>query len=104
MDRLGNSDHYTRKILSLVKAVVPGMAQKVIDRAMQIHGGLGGSQDSFLPMAFVGARNLRWADGPDEVHWRTAGKLELSYQTKSSPLYEIGLYEHDKSVPFRAKL
>eukprot|EP00442_Polarella_glacialis_P047194 CAMPEP_0115119040 /NCGR_PEP_ID=MMETSP0227-20121206/44854_1 /TAXON_ID=89957 /ORGANISM="Polarella glacialis, Strain CCMP 1383" /LENGTH=372 /DNA_ID=CAMNT_0002520433 /DNA_START=73 /DNA_END=1188 /DNA_ORIENTATION=- len=39
MDHLGNRDHYTRKILSLVKAVVPGMAQKVIDRAMQIHGG-----------------------------------------------------------------
>lgn len=104
MDRLGNTDRYTRKLLSLVKAVVPAMTQRVVDRAMQVHGGLGGSQDSFLPLAFISARNLRWADGPDEVHWRTAGKLELSYQRKESPLFEIGLYEHDKSKPFRAKL
>lgn len=104
MDRLGNTDHYTRKILSLVKAVVPSMTQRVVDRAMQIHGGLGASQDAFLFVAFIGARNLRWADGPDEVHWRTAGKLELAFQQKSSPLYGLGLYEHDKSVPFRAKL
>lgn len=104
MDRLGNKDHYTRKLLSLVKAVVPSMAQRVIDRSMQMHGGLGGSQDTFLPFAFVGARNLRWADGPDEVHWQTAGRLELAYQQKDSALYKIGKYEHDKSVPFRAKL
>lgn len=104
MDRLGNTDHYTRKLLSLVKAVVPSMTQRVVDRAMQIHGGVGGSQDSFLPAAFVGCRNLRWADGPDEVHWRTAGRLELSFQRKQSPLYQIELYDHDKSTPFRAKL
>merc|ERR1719433_516748 len=48
MDRLGNTDHYTRKLLSLVKAVVPSMTQSVIDRAMQIHGGLGASQDVML--------------------------------------------------------
>ncbi|CAJ1452660.1 unnamed protein product [Effrenium voratum] len=104
MDRLGNTDHYTRQLLSLVKAVVPNMTQRVVDRAMQLHGGLGGSQDSFLPAAFVGTRNLRWADGPDEVHWRTAGRLELSFQRKQSPLYQIELYDHDRSVPFRAKL
>jgi len=104
MDRLGNKDHYTRKLLSLVKAVVPSMTQSVADRCMQIHGGLGSSQDSMLPGAWMGARALRWADGPDEVHWRTAGRLELAYQQKHSPLYEIGLYEHDKSKPFRAKL
>merc|ERR1711879_948234 len=103
-DRLGNTDHYTRKLLSLVKAVVPSMTQKVVDRAMQMHGGLGISQDTFLPAAFVGARCLRWADGPDEVHWRTAGRLELSYQEKESRLYRIGRYEHDTSIPFRAKL
>merc|ERR1711920_998121 len=104
MDRLCNTDHYTRNLLSLVKAVVPSMAQRVIDSAMQVHGGLGASQDSFLYIAFIGSRNLRWADGPDEVHWRTAGKMELAYQSKESPLYPIGLYEHDKSKPFRAKL
>lgn len=104
MDRLGNTDRYTRKLLSLVKAVVPSMTQRVVDRAMQVHGGLGASQDSFLPYALIGSRNLRWADGPDEVHWRTAGRLELDYQKKESPLYDIGLYQHDKSIPFRAKL
>eukprot|EP00928_Gymnodinium_smaydae_P013508 TRINITY_DN14923_c0_g1_i3.p1 TRINITY_DN14923_c0_g1~~TRINITY_DN14923_c0_g1_i3.p1 ORF type:complete len:437 (+),score=99.48 TRINITY_DN14923_c0_g1_i3:91-1401(+) len=104
MDRLGNTDQYTRKVLSIVKAVVPSMTQRVVDRAMQVLGGLGASQDSFLPGALFGARCLRWADGPDEVHWRTAGKMELAYQQKSSPLYSLGLYEHDKSVPFRAKL
>jgi len=104
MDRLGNTDPYTRKLLSLVKAVVPSMTQKVVDAAMQLHGGLGVCQDTFLPMAFVGTRSLRFADGPDEVHWRTAGRLELAYQQKESPLYKIGRYEHDKSTPFRAKL
>eukprot|EP00931_Biecheleriopsis_adriatica_P114883 TRINITY_DN90764_c0_g1_i1.p1 TRINITY_DN90764_c0_g1~~TRINITY_DN90764_c0_g1_i1.p1 ORF type:complete len:465 (+),score=77.11 TRINITY_DN90764_c0_g1_i1:83-1396(+) len=104
MDRLGNKDHYTRKLLSLVKAVVPSMTQRVVDRAMQVHGGLGSSQDTFLASAFLGSRCLRWADGPDEVHWRTAGRLELEYQTKESPLYDIGLYEHVTRVPFRAKL
>merc|ERR1712232_1153110 len=97
MDRLGNTDPYTRKLLSLVKAVVPSMAERVIDHAMQMHGGLGVSQDTFLPVAFAGARCLRLADGPDEVHWRTAGKMELAQQ-KESPLYHIGKYEHDKSV------
>ena len=43
------------------------MTQRVVDRAMQLHGGLGGSQDSSLAAAFVGCRNLRWADGPDEA-------------------------------------
>jgi len=104
MDKLGNTDKYTRKLLSLVKAVVPSMTQNVVDRAMQVMGGLGVSQDTFLPVAYAGARSLRWADGPDEVHWRTAGKQELSYQRKDSHLYQLGLYEHDTSTPFKAKL
>eukprot|EP00927_Polykrikos_kofoidii_P084426 TRINITY_DN888_c0_g1_i2.p1 TRINITY_DN888_c0_g1~~TRINITY_DN888_c0_g1_i2.p1 ORF type:complete len:437 (+),score=59.03 TRINITY_DN888_c0_g1_i2:86-1396(+) len=104
MDRLGNTDRYTRKLLSLVKASVPSMTQRVVDRAMQVCGGVGASQDTFLFHALAAARSLRWADGPDEVHWRTAGRLELSDQRKSSQLYPIGLYKHDKSVPFRAKL
>lgn len=105
MDRLGNTDHQTRKLLSLVKAVVPTMTQKIVDRAMQVHGGLGVSQDTPLTSAFAAARCLRFADGPDEVHWRTAGKMELSYQKKHSPLYQLGLYRHDPNAPpFRAKL
>jgi len=105
MDKFGNTDHKTRIMLSLVKAHVPNMTQKVVDRAMQVHGGIGISQDTFLSVAFANARALRWADGPDEVHWRTAGKLELARQQKESPLYKIGHYKHDpKKPPFRAKL
>merc|ERR1719162_2457657 len=95
MDKLGNTDPETRKVLALVKAAVPSIAQKIMDRAMQVMGGLGASQGTFLPNGFAASRALRWADGPDEVHWRTAGKMELAYQQKSSPLYPIGLYEHD---------
>merc|ERR1719313_1003051 len=102
MDKLGNTDKYTRKLLSLVKAVVPSVAQKVVDRAMQLHGGLGCAQDTFLPDAYANARCLRWADGPDEVHWRTAGRMELAYQEKESPLYKIGRYQHPgDETPFR---
>lgn len=101
MDRLGNKDEYTRKLLSLVKAVVPGMTQRVVDRAMQIHGGMGASQDTPLFSAFAAARCLRWADGPDEVHWRTAGRMELQHQRKNTRL--PGHYEPDRSAPpFRA--
>merc|ERR1712129_338339 len=104
MDTLGNTDPYTRKLLSLVKAVVPSMTQKVMDRAMQMHGGLGSSQDTFLPSGFLGARALRWADGPDEVHWRAAGRAEFAFQQKESPLNMLDQYEVDRSKPFRAKL
>eukprot|EP00756_Hemistasia_phaeocysticola_P022345 Hpha_TRINITY_DN15828_c0_g8::TRINITY_DN15828_c0_g8_i1::g.188186::m.188186/K00249/ACADM, acd; acyl-CoA dehydrogenase len=101
MDKLGNTDKETRKLLSLVKAVVPGKAQDVIDRAMQIHGAKGVSQDTFLPFAFAGARSLRLADGPDEVHWKTASRLELEYQRKHSPLYQIAPYAPPSGEPFR---
>ena len=61
------------------------MLQRVCDRAMQAHGAMGICQDSFLPLAWIGARCLRFADGPDEVHWRKAAELELKAQ-KDSPL------------------
>eukprot|EP01065_Artemidia_motanka_P023413 TRINITY_DN27_c0_g4_i1.p1 TRINITY_DN27_c0_g4~~TRINITY_DN27_c0_g4_i1.p1 ORF type:complete len:467 (+),score=165.38 TRINITY_DN27_c0_g4_i1:90-1403(+) len=100
MDRLGNTDRQTRKLLSLVKAVVPNMAQRVADRAMQVHGAMGTSQDTNLPAVLAGARCLRFADGPDEVHWRTGGRLELRYQRTESPLYKIQPYPN-KAPTFR---
>jgi len=100
MDKLGNQDPTTRKLLSLVKAIVPKMTQMVVDRAIQIHGGMGVGQDTFLPMAWVSARTLRLADGPDEVHLRTAALIEIRQQ-KESPLFAIEPYKHDKSKPFR---
>jgi hypothetical protein len=54
----------------MIKAVAPSMAQRVIDAAIQIHGGAGVSQDTLLPHAFAMMRCLRIADGPDEVHVR----------------------------------
>jgi acyl-CoA dehydrogenase len=61
----------------MIKVVAPNMACRVIDRAMQIHGALGLSQDRFLAHAYAAARSLRLADGPDEVHLSSIAKQEL---------------------------
>lgn len=102
MDTKGNKDAYTRKLLSLVKAHIPKMVQTVADRAMQAHGGAGVSQDTPLFSIFAGARMLRLADGPDEVHWRTAARIELHMQ-KQGPLSTLGYYpkEHEQGKVFR---
>jgi acyl-CoA dehydrogenase len=66
LDRHGNKA--ARDAIAMIKIVAPTMACTVIDRAMQMHGGGGLSQDHFLAEAYAGARSLRLADGPDEVH------------------------------------
>ena len=68
---------------------------------MQVHGAAGMCQDTPLATIFSSARLLRLADGPDEVHWRKAGQLELQYQ-KESRLRGIGLYTpvRDETEPF----
>jgi hypothetical protein len=68
------------QIISAIKVVVPRMAQTVIDRAIQIHGGAGLHHDLPLTAFFGQARSLRLADGPDEVHLRVVGKMELKRQ------------------------
>jgi len=88
------------KELSMAKAVVPPMLQRVADRAIQMHGAMGLSQDTFLATALNWARWLRFADGPDEVHWRTIGKKELSEQ-KGTDLFKIGHYPVDMNKVFR---
>lgn len=97
MDKKGNKDPYTRKLLSLVKAHIPQMVQTIADRAMQAHGAKGVCQDTPLFHIFAGARLLRLADGPDEVHWRTAARIELHMQ-KSGPLKELGYYPSTDTV------
>jgi len=72
MDKLGNKG--ARDLIAMIKIVAPGMACRVVDRAMQIHGGMGLSQDSPLPGFYAAARALRLADGPDEVHLYQLGK------------------------------
>jgi acyl-CoA dehydrogenase len=66
-----------RKEIAMIKIVAPSMACAVIDRAIQIHGGMGVSQDTFLAHAYAAARSLRLADGPDEVHLVSLAKAEL---------------------------
>ena len=66
-----------RSEVSQIKALVPAMAQGVIDMAIQLYGAAGLSQDSLLAHAFAGARALRFADGPDEVHLNVVAKEEL---------------------------
>lgn len=75
MDRVGNKE--ARAEISMIKVVAPNVAQRVIDRAIQAHGALGISQDTFLANAWIYARTIRFADGPDEVHVDVIAKLEL---------------------------
>jgi acyl-CoA dehydrogenase len=75
MDEIGNKS--ARKEIAMIKAVVPQMALKVIDRAIQTHGGAGVCQDFPLAFAWTIARMLRIADGPDEVHLQSIAKMEL---------------------------
>jgi acyl-CoA dehydrogenase len=63
--------------VSQIKVAVPSMAQQVIDMALQLHGGGGMSDDFPLAAAWIGARSLRLADGPDEVHRGMVARLEL---------------------------
>jgi acyl-CoA dehydrogenase len=75
MDTVGNKA--ARGAISAIKVAVPQMAARVIDRAIQVHGGAGLSQDFPLAQAYALQRYLRLADGPDEVHRTVVAKLEL---------------------------
>jgi acyl-CoA dehydrogenase len=66
LDAVGSKG--AKDLIGMIKIVAPRMACAVIDRAMQLHGAGGLSQDWFLAQAYAGARSLRLADGPDEVH------------------------------------
>ncbi|MFT6795433.1 MAG: acyl-CoA dehydrogenase [Maribacter sp.] len=72
MDKLGNKE--AKDLIAMIKIVAPNMALKVIDRAMQIMGGKGVSDDTPLAHFYASARILRLADGPDEVHMSQLGK------------------------------
>ncbi|OIV91981.1 hypothetical protein TanjilG_06609 [Lupinus angustifolius] len=75
LDRHGNKK--ARGILAMAKVAAPNMALKVLDMAIQVHGAAGVSSDTVLAHLWAGARTLRIADGPDEVHLGTIAKLEL---------------------------
>jgi acyl-CoA dehydrogenase len=66
-----------RKEIAAIKVAVPQMAQRVIDNAIQAHGGAGVCQDTPLASMYAGIRTLRIVDGPDEVHIRDIARLEI---------------------------
>ncbi|HAV68910.1 MAG TPA: acyl-CoA dehydrogenase, partial [Alcanivorax sp.] len=72
MDRYGNKE--AKELIAMIKIVAPNMALNVVDRAMQIHGAVGLSQDTPLAGFFAYARTLRLADGPDQVHMMQLGR------------------------------
>lgn len=76
MDTLGNMAALTE--ISAIKVVAPSVLEKVVDMAIQLHGGAGLSRDTPLTGFFAQARSLRLADGPDEVHKGMIAKLELA--------------------------
>jgi len=76
MDTVGN--RVAKAEIAMIKVVAPNVACKVIDWAIQAHGGAGVSQDFPLAWAYAGARSLRLADGPDEVHRFQIARNELA--------------------------
>jgi alkylation response protein AidB-like acyl-CoA dehydrogenase len=75
MDTVGNKAARTE--IAMIKVVAPNMALRVLEKAIQVHGGMGVSSDTWLPAAWAHIRALRLADGPDEVHLETITRLEL---------------------------
>ncbi len=76
IDQVGARE--ARKEIAMIKAVVPSMLAKVVDRAMQVFGAMGLTPDTPLADLWIGSRTLRIADGPDEVHLRSIARLELT--------------------------
>jgi acyl-CoA dehydrogenase len=81
MDTVGNKAARTE--IAMIKVVAPQATLRVLDRAIQAHGGAGVSQDTFLAAAWANVRSLRLADGPDEVHIESIAKWELRKLEKS---------------------
>ncbi len=86
MDVAGNK--VARNEIAMIKVVAPNMACQVIDWAIQVHGGGGMCDDFPLAYAYAGARTLRFADGPDEVHRNAIAKWELGKYATDKPATE----------------
>jgi alkylation response protein AidB-like acyl-CoA dehydrogenase len=76
LDTIGNKA--ARAEIAMIKVVAPNMCLRILDRAIQAHGGAGVSQDTFLAEAWAHVRTLRLLDGPDEVHKETIAKMEFN--------------------------
>ena len=82
MDTVGNKAARTE--IAMIKVVAPNVTLRVLDRAIQAHGGAGVSQDTFLAAAWANVRTLRLADGPDEVHTESIARWELAKSKKAA--------------------
>ncbi|WP_158738003.1 acyl-CoA dehydrogenase family protein [Alteribacillus sp. YIM 98480] len=82
MDKVGNKE--AKQEIAMIKVVAPEMAFKVLDRAIQVHGGGGVSQDFPLAKFWAVARTIRLADGPDEVHRNSVAKQEIKKSNKKA--------------------
>ncbi len=76
MDKVGNKA--AKQEIAMIKVQAPNMALRIIDDAIQAHGGGGVSEDYGLAKAYAGQRTLRLADGPDEVHSRSIARMEFA--------------------------
>jgi acyl-CoA dehydrogenase len=84
IDTVGNK--HARTEIAAIKVAAPDVALKVIDRAIQVHGGGGVSQDFPLAWLYAHVRTLRLADGPDEVHKMTIARRELRAHAPREPV------------------
>jgi alkylation response protein AidB-like acyl-CoA dehydrogenase len=82
MDTVGNKA--AKSEIAMIKVVAPNVTLRVLDRAIQAHGGAGVAQDTFLAGAWASVRTLRLADGPDEVHTESIARWELGKWGKPS--------------------
>lgn len=83
MDTVGNKAARTE--IAAIKVAAPNIALKIVDRAIQVHGGGGVTDDFPLAMAWAHLRTLRLADGPDEVHKRAIASQELRKYREATP-------------------
>src|SRR3546814_12532154 len=82
MDKVGNKSAAAE--IAMIKVQAPNMALKIIDDAIQAHGGGGVSEDFGLAKAYAHQRTLRLADGPDEVHERAIARIEFANHSEES--------------------
>lgn len=78
MDTVGNKGAHTE--IQAIKIATPSTVEWIFDKAIQVHGAAGLSQDTFLAAGFAYVRTIRFADGPDEVHKNALARNELKRQ------------------------